>query len=160
MQFAIEKIDDIWGELQENYQLHWDETEGYRHGQGLNMDKARYLQYEGMGLYFMYTARIGGVLAGNLGAYVMHSMHTGALIATEDTLFMKKEYRRSGHSRNFLDFVENDLFNEKKVVEINVTVKAENKASLFVESAGYDRIGYQYSKTVQTALPVIKENRA
>lgn len=145
MIFSIEKIADIWDELQTNYEKHWHETEEYRHGQELNMDKTRYLQYEDMGLYFMFTARDNGKLAGNLGIYVMPSMHTQKLVASEDTLFMLPEYRANGNAYKFCKYVEKDM-EKRKVVEIVMTVKTVNKAWKFSERLGFKRIAYQYSK--------------
>ena len=147
MKFQIEKISDIWDELQVNYEAHWHETEEYRHGQKLNMDKPRYVQYEDMGLYFMYTARDGDKLAGNLGIYVMPSMHTQVLVASEDTLFLLPEYRCKGHAQNFTRHVEAEL-KSMGVIEVIMDVKITNKVYKFVEREGYERIGYKYSKHI------------
>jgi len=143
--FSLEKIEDIWDELLVNYEAHWHETEEYRHGQELNMDKTRYLQYENMGLYFMYTARDEGKLVGNFGMYVMPSMHTQKLVATEDTLFMIPEYRKGGNAMRFSKFVEDEMI-EKGVCEIVLTAKLTNRSWKFMERMGYERVAYVYSK--------------
>jgi len=147
MIFQIEKIEDIWDELQVNYEAHWHETEEYRHNQKLNMDKARYIQYENMGLYFMYTVRDGDKLAGNLGIYVMPSMHTGCLVASEDTLFILPEYRRTGTANKFTRHVEAEL-KKMGVIEVVMDVKVTNKAYKLLERQGFERIGYKYSKQI------------
>lgn len=155
IKFSIEKIADIWDELLVNYEAHWKETEEYRYGQELNMDKERYLQYEGMGLYFMFTARDNGKLVGNFGIYVMPSMHTGKLIATEDSLFVLPEYRKDGNAAKFCKFVEDDM-RRKNVWEVVMTAKVTNKAWKFMERLGYNRVAYQYSKHLVQTAPTLE----
>lgn len=148
MEFKLEKISDIWDELYPLYEEHWKETEEYRHGQELDMDKNRYIQYEDMGFFFMFTVRDGKKLVGNMGMYVMPSMHTKKLVATEDTLFLLPEYRKNGNAFNFCNFVEDDM-RKRGVIEVVMTVKTTNKAYKFCERLGFQRIGYQYSKEIQ-----------
>lgn len=145
--FAIEKVRDVIDELMPLWEAHWKETERYRDGQGFNMDVDRYIKYNDVGYYILYTARHSGKLVGNFGVYVSTSMHTQKLIATEDTLFFLREHRKGFNSIRFIRFVENDLM-ARGVVEMSISVKSKDVGKL-CEFMGYKLVAYQYSKAVE-----------
>jgi len=147
--FAIESIADCWDEVMVNAEAHWHETEQFQNGEDLNPDKSRYVQYEEAGIYIQFTARDEGRLVGNCGMYVMPSMHTQQIIATEDTWFLLPEYRKGRNAIKFYNFVE-DKRKEMDVVDINMTAKPANNASRVMEYLGYTMTAYQYSKHIGT----------
>ena len=145
MNIQLEKLKDVWDEFEGLCKEHWHETEEYRHGQGLNIDKKRALHYEELGIYSLYVARIDGKMVGNMGMYVMPSMHTQQIIGTEDTLFVLPEHRKGSVGLKLVKYVIDDL-RKKGVVELQFTVKTDNRAYLILERLDFTRIAYQYSK--------------
>lgn len=148
MKFQIEKIEDIWDELLENFRLHWKETEGYRHDQPFKPDKDRFFQYSQMGVFHVFTARDDdGKLVGNLTAYTMPSMHTQEMVASEDTMFVLPEYRGKRVFYRLVEFAHNEL-RKMGVIEIVVTSKVSNPVGGILERIGYNLVANEYSKSL------------
>lgn len=143
--FAIEKLEPIWPHIMALAEAHWHETEGYRHGQAFQPDQARYLQYEAVDYYVMFTARHEGALVGYAGMYMTPSMHTQELIATEDTWFLLPEHRRGRNALEFYKFVEAECL-KRGVREIGMTAKLTNGAGRILEYLGYREVSRQFSK--------------
>lgn len=145
MNFQEERFVDAWPEFKALAEAHWHETEAYRHGQLFNPDVKRYEQYNDIGFYHLYTARVEGRLVGDVGMYVTESMHTGVRIATEDTWFLLPEYRKGRNAIRFHQFVEAEM-RKHGVVEIMQTAKLGNGAGRVMEYLGYQHVANQYSK--------------
>lgn len=146
MIYQKESLKDMWNDLMENAKSHWNETEGYRHDQPFNPDKERFFQYEEMGLYHSWSARDEGILAGNITMYVSQSMHTRLLIASEDTMYIRPEYRGKRVYYNLFRMVEKEM-EEMGVREILLTSKLTNSAGKLIERMGYTHVANQYSKS-------------
>lgn len=132
----IERMADIQAEMEPIHLAHWHETEGYRHGLGLNFDYERVIEYEKRGLYVLFTLRGDGELVGNCGIYLNLSTHTQKKVATEDTIFILPDHRKGGNSRWFHDQVESTLI-DMGVSETRITVKLANRAQKLFERWGY-----------------------
>lgn len=132
----IERMADIQSEMEPIHKAHWEETEGYRHGLGLNFDYARVIDYETRGMYLLFTLRCDGELVGNCGIYLNQSTHTQKKVATEDTIFILADHRKGGTSRWFHDRVE-DALKDMGVSETRITVKLANRAQKLFERWGY-----------------------
>lgn len=144
--FAKESIAEIWDQFLEIAEKHWLETEAYRHQQKLNPDKQRYVQYEQMGIYHLFTARDEGALVGYGGFYIMPSMHTQQLIAMEDTYYLAPEYRKGWNAVRFLKFMEAYGVG-KGVVESSLSTKTSNpKAERMLQYLGYGFVEKRWSK--------------
>lgn len=143
--FAIEPLQPIWPQIVAIARMHWQETEGYRHGQEFNPDAFRYFQYNEIGFHVMFTARDQGRLVGYAGMYFTPSMHTQQLICTEDTWFLLPEYRKGRNALAFYKFVEAECV-RRGVVEIGQTAKLTNGAGKILEYLGYKPVSLQYSK--------------
>jgi hypothetical protein len=126
--------------------MQWEENEGYRHCQGFNPDKERYLAYEDAGCYFHFAAREEERLVGSGGVYIMPSMHSQQLISTEDTYYLLPEYRKGRNALRFFSFME-DFLLRKGVVEVCLTTPQVNtRAARIVEYMGYKPISTGWSK--------------
>ena len=154
--FSIEKVRDVIDELMPLWEAHWKETEMYREGQGFKMDVDRYIKYNDIGYYILYTARHAGKLVGNFGAYISTSMHTQKMIATEDTLFFLSAYRKGFNSIRFIRFVESDLI-ARGAIEMSISVKSKDVGRL-CEFVGYKLVAYQYSKAVEDKNYVFEQS--
>lgn len=146
--YAKEPISKCLDEVLEMAHLHWCETESYRHGQGFNPDRERYMQYEKMGIYHLFTARDDGLLIGYGGVYIMKSMHTQKLIATEDTYFIVPAYRKGRIGLNLFKTMETFL-KESGAVEVSLTTQISNPtAERIVEYMGYQFFEKRWSKNL------------
>ena len=142
-----ENIEDIWDELVVNFKLHWKETESYRHDQPFKPDKERFIQYSKMGVFHVFTARVDGELVGNFTIYTMPSMHTQEMVATEDTMFVKKEFRGKRVFFTLANYVHEEL-RKMGVKEITVTSKVSNPVGGLIERMGYNLVANEYSKSL------------
>lgn len=146
--FGIEKLAPIWPQIMGLALDHWHETEGYRHGQRFEPDIVRYLQWEQLGCYVMFTARDAGRMVGYAGMYIVPSMHTQDLIATEDTWFLLPDYRKGRNALEFYKFVEAEC-RRRRVREIGMTAKMTNGAGKILEYLGYREVSRQFSKHLE-----------
>jgi len=146
MQFSIEPLADCWDEIMVLAQAHWQETEAHHHAQGFNARLERYQQYERCGWYQQFTARVNNCLIGFAGMYVTPSMHSQALIATEDTWFLHPDYRGKGRTFiRFYQFIEAEM-RRLGAVEINMSVPIIGAASRLLEHLDYEPVKVHYSK--------------
>lgn len=151
MRYQRESLADSWDDICALGKAHWHETEAYRHAQVFNPDKARYLHFEQIGIYHQFTARDGDVLAGYGGIYVMPSMHTQKLIASEDTYFLLPEYRKGRNAIGFLKFIENYL-KDLGCVEFSVSTKLSNpRAERIIEYLKFKFVEKRWSKHYEVA---------
>jgi len=155
--YQKEELDYIWDDLIINAKLHWEETEGYRHNQPFNPDKERFLHYAKLGFYHAYSARDDGELIANVTMYVSPSMHTQVLIATEDTMFVKPEYRGKRVYYKLFRFVEEEM-QKMGAKEILLTSKVSNPAGGLLERMGYTLVANEYSKSFKSADSTITLN--
>lgn len=148
MIFAEEKLKDILHEVVPMWHQHWMETEMYHHDQPFNPDVKRFLHYNEIGFYHLFTARSDtGELAGNAGMYVSTSMHTQKKTASEDTMFLLPAYRKGWNCIKFYRYIENSL-REMGVVEIMQDSKLMNGVGRVLEFCGYKHVASRYSKGI------------
>lgn len=142
--FGIEPIANVWDEMTKDWIDNWGkEYEDKGETPDLHLDQ--YEEYEKCGLYLQFVARDEGKPAGYLGAYLTKSMHSQKLIATEDILYMKPEYRNGLNAKRFVEYIE-DVLQKKGAISITCTVKPESGASRLLEHSGYELTMYQYQK--------------
>ena len=146
MDFAIEPLSKCWDEMVALAAGHWDETEAHHHSQGLNPKRERYEQYERAGWFFECVARVDGRMIGFSGMYVTPSMHSQALIATEDTWYIVPDYRGRGRTIiRFYQFIEAEM-RRLGAVEINMSVPILGAAGRLLEHLDYEAVKVHYSK--------------
>lgn len=95
-QYASEELTDaLWDELQPLLQKHYHEIAHYS-DIPLEPDRESYARLVGLGMFRVYTARVGGALVGYLAVIVSRSMHyKSALYANQDVLYVDPRYRGS-----------------------------------------------------------------
>ena len=150
MIFAIEKLGDCWDEIMVLARAHWMETEMYRHGQEFAPSFERYRQYEDAGWLLQFTAREDGRLVGYATMYLVPSMHTQRLIATEDTWFLLPSHRKGRNAVRFYRHVEAECF-RRGAVEVTMTAKMTNHAGRILEYLDFEKVAVQYSKQLARA---------
>lgn len=142
--FAIEPIAGVWDEMTADWIDNWGQ-EYIDKGEPPNLRLDRYEQFERIGYYLQFVARDGEKLAGYLGAYLTPSMHSQQLVAAEDVLYMKSEYRNGINAKRFVEYIEQELKN-KGAISITCTVKPSSPASRLLDHCGYDVTMHQYQK--------------
>ena len=147
MTFQEEMVGNCLEELKVLHWMHWQETEGYRHGLKFNPDYERLIAFNSTGYFRLYTIRDGIAMIGDIGMYISQSMHTQTRIATEDTLFIHPDYRKGFIASRFVRYVEDCLVADD-VREINITVKRTNRANVLMQRLGYAHVADHYTKFV------------
>lgn len=110
----------------------------------------RYNSYDKAGWLITFTARDQGRLVGYSLMYLVPSMHTQTMIATEDTIFLLPAYRRGRNGLRFHQFIESEL-QTRGAREIVVTAKPGSAACRLLEHIGFSVINHQYSKHLDAA---------
>ncbi len=147
MKFALENLRDCWDEVYAQAIEHNTESKHY-HGAEFNPDKERYFDYNDRGFFFMFTARVDGKLVGNFGMYLMPSMHTQQLVATEDAWFLLPEYRKGRNAIRFYNFMEKEMI-KRGAKEITVSSRIGNSVEKIINYLGYNKTNFNYSKLIQ-----------
>lgn len=144
---ACERMADVVDEIKPLHAEHWAETETHRHGERLNPDYARFMDYERMGRFLLVTVREkdSGHMVGNYAAYLNYSTHTQKLSATEDTLFLSRAHRRGRLGVELIRFSEYAMATVG-VHELRVTVKLVNTVGPMLERMGYQPVETGYLK--------------
>ena len=151
MIFAIEPLENCWHEIYDQPDglafLHWNETQAYRHSQPYAPDFNRYNSYAKAGWFLQATVRDEGRIVGYSGFYIVPSMHTQVCIATEDTWYLRPEYRKGWNAIKFYKYIES-ICAQRGVVEINLTIPntKERGLGLLLERLDYSPVSVQYSK--------------
>jgi len=141
--FQLEPLEPIVRDIFLLAKAQWEELESERK-YPFNPDVKRYLEFNRTGFLRQYTAREGEIV-GQAGMYVSPSMHSQVLIATEDTWYLKPEYRKGSNALRFLRFVENDL-KSIGVQEIHMTSTLANKSGKIMLARGYTHVLNGYLK--------------
>lgn len=148
MTFALERMENILDELKLLHEIHWAETEEYRHEIPLNPDYSEFIRHERAGRYMVFTLRREERLLGNFSLFVAKSHQTQTLIGSEDTLYVMPEVRKSGAARGLVSYGERAL-HRMGVRQITASVKLVNNAGVFLKRMGYEHVAEGYSKILE-----------
>jgi len=80
--------------------------------------------------------------------YVVPSMHTQQLIATEDAWFLLPDYRKGRNAIRFYQFVEEEC-RKRGCVEITMSAKLTNAAGRILEYLKFQCVERRFSKSLQ-----------
>jgi hypothetical protein len=155
LEFKIEPLEPIWEEIVRIASQQWEESDYNIHGIPINLDKARYLKFNELGLFLMFTARDGGVLVGYAGMYLMPSMHTQTPTVTEDTLFLLPDYRKGRNAIRFYQFIEQEYtrivgfaYPDATLFELSFTTKLSNGAGRILKYLDFRETALLHMKTI------------
>jgi hypothetical protein len=151
--FAAERFKAIRDELHVLHLAHWQETERYRIGSAMNPDY-EYMEWaELAGKLLQFTARMDGVLVGNLRVYLYRDLHTQQKGANEDTLFLLPQVRIGFTANRFVDYAERCLARLDVVdayVDTKILFDSEGRTVRDVGSLmrrrGYAHVANRYHK--------------
>jgi len=150
LQFSIESLAQSWHEMLDLAKAHWMETEEYRHGQPFLPSLERYDAYARAGWLIMFIARSDGKMVGYSIMYLVPSMHTQQMIATEDTWYLAPEVRKGRNAIRFYKYVEAECM-ARGAVEMIMTAKLANGAGKILEYLDFAVVSKQYSKKLVRA---------
>lgn len=147
-----EPFEAVLPELHPLHELHWQETEGHRHGLEMNPDYDGMAFKAAMGELVQFTLRFGpeAVLVGQLRMYLGQSMHTQTLLAREDTLFIHPDHRGGMLGMHLLRYAEAAL-RQIGVREIHADSKLLNKADVLMRRMKYRPVATQFVKVFEEA---------
>lgn len=161
--FACEPITTaFWDEVVPLAKAHWEGTKSFRRHEPFAPSFERYRQANDQGYFFGFTARDKGRLIGYFGIYVMPSMHSQLLMATEDTFFIHPDYRDGFNAIRFIKHVERQLA-AAGVHEILFSCEADNPvAHKLLTFLRYEPVIQQYRKLLSpradSAPPLTQES--
>ncbi len=135
----------IYDDLVPLHEMHWLETEGYRHGLALCPNVEGVMARERAGKVLQFTVRKAGVLVGHLRMFLFKSDHTSTDVSAEDTLFLHPDHRGSFLVMGLVRYAENAL-RQFAPIEIRTNSKAANRADVLMRRMGYDLVAYQFVK--------------
>lgn len=148
--FQAESFRRILPELEPLHEQHFAETEQHLKGSLLQPNYDYMAERERTRGLIQFTARTeDGKLVGNLRMYINRSMHTGDLVAEEDTFFLLPAYRKGYAAASFLRYAEEALVNIVGVREIRANTKVVNAASKLMDYRGYRHVANQYIKVFE-----------
>lgn len=150
---AVEKFADCLPELRPLHEVHWLETENYRHGLALKPNYEGMKAFELAGNLLQITVRYEGKLVGGVRMYVTRSWHTDTLLASEDTLFLLPAHRNQASwlamkmLRYTLSCLEvlRDARGEE-VIEIDANSKLVNRADVLMRRLFGEPVALQFSR--------------
>lgn len=146
--FAIEPISSIWDEKVACARNHWSETSMGKSGEVLNPLLSRYEQYEKLGWYKEFVARHDGEFAGFCGMYLVPSMHTQEMLATEDIIYIKPEYRNGRNGLRFYQYIEDEM-RRLGASKVMLTAPPDSVANRILIRMGCQHSANQYSKRLE-----------
>lgn len=146
--FNAEPLLDCLEAIKSQHKLQWDELDQSAKGLVLDPDYDRLLEGNALGRYIIFTARKDGILVGNCGIWLYESTHTKDLMASEDTLFLQKEYRKGRTGIKFFQYCE-EVLRSLGVVEVSFSVSPNNNVWKVWERLGYSIKTYQMAKVIK-----------
>lgn len=143
-EFAMEPMTDaVVNELRPLNLLHWQETEGYRHGLDLRPQYELLQDLNKQGRYAVFTARKDGKLVGDCMIHLFISTHTSTLSAKEDSLFVHPDHRVGRLAFKFVQYVRGRL-EQLGVRELTVSVKVGTRGEHFFGRMGFRLVAHEY----------------
>ncbi|NUX58645.1 GNAT family N-acetyltransferase [Paraburkholderia youngii] len=145
--FATETVDEVRPDIGPLLEKHYEEVAMHKDAISLAPDWARYQQLENQDRLMAFTARDDGRLIGYSVWFMdMHIHYAGALIATNDVIFVDKDYRRGTNAGT--DLI---LYSEKMLKQIGVTkalwhIKFDHDWSAILKRRGYGREDFTMGK--------------
>jgi GNAT superfamily N-acetyltransferase len=108
--FSIEAAQTLIPEIEPLVQENWESVARDYPMSRLNPNFGFYVALQESGQLRVFTSRQDGVLVGYALVYIIaHPHRADDLVATIETIFIKKHARSSGHAANFLAHIEDEL---------------------------------------------------
>jgi mannose-6-phosphate isomerase-like protein (cupin superfamily)/L-amino acid N-acyltransferase YncA len=140
-----EPFADCWDEMKELFRGHYEEIAFYKDIE-LEPDEPAYVRLAEAGLLRVFTVRDAGALVGYVMFIVRWNPHyRSSLIAMQDVLYLKPEYRRGRTGITLIRVAETRLRAEGVQVVYH-HVKRTNRVGELLERLGYELVDQLYAK--------------
>lgn len=149
-------VDLAWGTAYDRFieeawpliRTHWEEVGSNRDILRLNPDHDRYRSLERAGVLHILLARTGGAIAGYMFLLVSrHPRDMAAMVATDDVIYVRPEYRRLGVGRLLIDEAIR-FAGELRVHIVMFHAKARRRNSNYLARWGFRPHEIVYSKVI------------
>ena len=151
--FSAERLDEVLDEIHPLHEAQWQETEKYRHALPLNPDYQRGVRMFLQGQIVQFMVRHDGKAVGHMRMYLNKCMHSQALIAHEDTLYILPEHRGLTVGLHFLAYVDAQVC-KLSPAEIAFDAKRANRAHVLLERLNRThKLNYQPVATKYVRYP-------
>lgn len=154
MIFALEPLEKCWAEIYDKPNglayLHWLETKAHQYDQQYAPSFERYNSYARAGWFLQFTVRDQEKLVGFSGVYITPSMHTGAMLAVEDTWYLCESHRKGWNAIKFYRFIEEACM-AHGAVESTLTVPDSKERGIhtLLLRLDYKQAAVQYTKQLK-----------
>lgn len=146
--YALENYGSVQEEMRELTVEHWEEIAVNKDKIKLNPDWELYEKLSDDGYLGIYTVRSDGKLVGYFIVIAMPNPHyKDHIFATNDVIFLRKEYRKGLTGVKLLKFAEQDL-KTKGISVIVVNTKVHTPFDKVLERLKYNLIERVYSKYI------------
>ena len=126
---------------------HFMDTEKDRYA-GVDGDWLAYQNLQDRGMFYFYTLRVDGVLAGYVGYLLSPSLHHKAVLgALCDLIYVAPIFRGKMFASKMMRIAEKDM-KELGAQEIMQSVKVAHDFGPILERLGYEMIEHVYSKRI------------
>jgi len=147
VKYQQEFLDNVRGEVESLFQLHWEEIALNKDKIKLNPNWDAYESMESSGHLRIFTVRENGVLIGYFFAVVSVNLHyKDHLLAENDLIYIKKAHRRGFTGVNLIKFAEKCLRDDGvSIIKINTKVhKPFDKLMDYLEFDCVERVYTKY----------------
>lgn len=137
------------------HEAHWQETEGFRHSEGCNVDYENYMRLEHRGSFILFTVcdpEQDWKVVGDAMVMVSRNRHTQKLSSWEDAFYLAPEARKGWTALRFIRYVERCLV-KIGVTQIAWGCKMSNDISALYERAGYTQTAKVFTKVITHDQP-------
>lgn len=143
--YFIESIEDVLDEIKPLLHAHWEEIARYP-DIPLEPDWEQYKKAEAAQQLRIFTVRVTGRLVGYGVYFVTPGLHyKSSRQATQDILFLAKDYRRGGVGRDLIRFADSILA-AQGVEVVYHHVKARHNFGPLLEREGYELVDLIFGK--------------
>ena len=146
--YQQEFLDSVIPEIKPLLDDHWKEIANHKDKIRLNPDWVTYKSLEADGGLKIFTARSGGNLIGYFVVVVNRGLHyRDHLFATNDVIFLTKEYRNTGLGHKLIEFAEKCL-SEDGVTVLAINTKVNHPFDGLMEQMDYRLTERVYTKVL------------
>jgi hypothetical protein len=143
----VESVDKAWAEILAQAPDHYAESESMP--LPLELDYGQYKLLEDLGTLVPYIVRDNGVMVG-YAWFIFHTAthHRGVHFASNDSLYLRPDYRHGALSGRIIDALERDL--KTRGAEVIVySMRPGKEYSTLLGSRGYGPLETQWGKVVK-----------
>jgi GNAT superfamily N-acetyltransferase len=125
----------------------WEEVDHRRKTSILDVDFSKYLELDALGVHYAVLAFDCNELIGYNSMLITESPHNRKIIATTDTIFIKKEYRKGGLGTQMIKIAEEEA-KKRGASDIMVTFKNSDNHPEIVKELGFFSYETIYAKHI------------